>query len=137
MRKIPLILGLTLLAVLTVRDTYEFFGTDDGVGYFTSQPRRLLFVVFIGVTGGVLALALSRLSPVARRAFRLLALGEFATCVTGFLAIFAVRLASFASSITESGMWGWVVAALVSLSVVTILVWLEFYLVWRQHEPVV
>ena len=136
MRKIPLILGLTLLAVLTVRDTYEFFVTDDGVGYFTSQPHRLFYVTIIGVVGGVLALAFSRLSPVARRAVRLLALGGFATCVTGLLAIFAARLASFSSMVTASGMWGWVVATLGSLSVVAVLLWFEFYLVWRRHETV-
>ena len=49
MRKIPLILGLTLLAVLTVWETYDFFVTNDGIGYFTSQPQRLLYIVGIGV----------------------------------------------------------------------------------------
>ena len=134
MRRIPLILGLMLLAGLTVHDTYQFFVTDDGVGYFTSQPHRLLYVAVIGVAGGVMALALSRLSPVARRRLRLLALGGFAACLTAFLAIFATRLASFASMVTESGMWGWVIAAFASLSVVAVLVWLEFYWVWSRHE---
>ena len=136
MRKIPLILGLMLLAGLTVHDTYQFFVTDDGVGYFTSQPHRLLYVAVIGVVGGVMALAFSRLSPVARRALRLVALGGFGACVTAFLAIFAARLASFASMVTDSGMWGWVIAALASLSMVAVLVWLEFCFVWRRHETV-
>ena len=136
MRKIPLILGLTLLTILTVRDTYEFFMTDDGVGYFTSQPHRLLYVTIIGVVGGVLALAFSRLSPVARRTLRLVALGGFGMCITAFLAIFAARLASFTSMVTDSGLWGWVIAALVALSVATVLVWLEFYFAWRRHETV-
>ena len=137
MRKLPFIFGIALLAVLIVWDTYDFFVTDDGVRYFTSQPRHLLSVAVLGVVGGVLALAFSRLSPVARRTLRLLALGGFATCVTGFLAIFGVRLASFASTVTESGMWVWVIAALASLSVIAVLIWLEFYLVWRRHENVV
>lgn len=137
MRKIPLILGLMLVAALTVHDAYQFFVTDDGVGYFTSQPRRLLYVVGIAVVGGLLALAFSRFSPMTRRALRLTALGGFAACITAFLAIFATRLASFASMVTDSGMWGWVIAALISLSVVAVLVWLEFYLVWRRHEDVV
>ena len=136
MRKISLILGLALLAVLTVWEAYDFLVTNDGVGYFTSNPRRLLYVVAIGVGGGLLALAFSRVSPVTRRALRLAALGGFAACVTAFLAVFATRLASFAPMVTESGMWGWVVAALASLSVVAVLVWLEFYLVWRRHETV-
>jgi hypothetical protein len=137
MRKIPLILGLMLVVALTVHDLYQFFVTDDGVGYFTAQPRRLLFVAGIALVGGLLAFAFSRFSPTARRTLRLTALGGFAACITLFLAVFATRLTSFASMVTESGMWGWVIAALVSLSVVAVLVWLEFYLVWRRHEDVV
>ena len=137
MRKLSLILGLMLLVVLIAWEAYDFLTTNDGVGYFTSHPLRLLYVVGIGVVGGILALAFSRLSPVARRTLRLTALGGFGACVTAFLAIFTARLASFAAMVTESGAWGWVVAALVSLSVITVLVWLEFYLVWRRHENVV
>ena len=62
MRKIPLILGFMLLAILTVWETYDFFATNDGIGYFTSKPQRLLYIVGIGGVGGVAALAFSRLS---------------------------------------------------------------------------
>ena len=137
MRKLPLMLGLMLLAVLTVWEAYDFLVTNDGVGYFTLHPRRLLYVVAIGVGGGLLAFGFSRLAPLPRRALKLAALGGFAACVTVFLIILAMRLASFAPMITESGMWGWVVTALASLTVVAVLVWLEFYSVWRQHEDAV
>jgi hypothetical protein len=133
MQKIPLIPGLMLVAALTVHDACQFLVTDDGVGYFTSQPRRLLYVAGIALIGGLLALAFSWLIPMTRRALRLTALGSFAACIMVFLTIFASRLASFASMVTESGMWGWVIAALASLSVVAVLVWLEFDLVWRRH----
>jgi len=84
----------------------------------------------------VIALAFSRLSPVAPRRLRLLTLGGCAACPTALLASFRARLASFTSVDLGAGMWGWVVAALASLSVVAILVWLEFYLLWRRHETV-
>lgn len=134
MRKIPVIFGLILLAVLAVWEVYEFLVTNDGVGYFTSHPRRLIYVVATAVVGGVLVLAFSRLSPIARRCFRLAALGGFGACLTVFLGVCTARLVLFAAMVTDSGMWGWVIAALVSLSVVMILVWTEFYFVWRRHE---
>ena len=132
MRKIPLIIGLTLLAALTASETYEFFITNDGIGYFTSQPHRLLYIVGIGVVGGALALAFSRLSPVTRRTLRLAVLGGFGVCVTVFLATFAARLTSFTSMVTGAGAWAWVITALISLSVIAVLIWLEFYFVWRR-----
>lgn len=136
MQKIPLILGLMLLAALTVWEAYGFLVTNDGVGYFASHPRRLLYAVAIGVGGGFLTLAFSRVSPVTLRTLRLAALGGFAACVTLFLTIFATRLVSFAPMVTEAGMWGWVIAGLVSLLAVAALVWFEFYSVWRRHEDV-
>ena len=136
MRKIPLILGLMLLVFLTIQDAYQFFVADDGVGYFTSQPSRLLYVAGIGVVGGIFALAFSRLSPVIRRTARLTTLGGFGACVTVFLAMFVARLVSFGSMITAAGRWGLVIGVLASLTVVAVLVWLEFYLVWRRHEDV-
>jgi hypothetical protein len=137
MRKIPLIFGLILLAILTVWETYNFFVTDDGIGYFTSQPRRLLYIAGIGVVGGVLTLTLSRLSPGARRTLRLAVLGSFGVCVTALLTTFAIRLASFASMVTDVAAWGWVITALISLSVLAVLTWLEFYLVWRRPDDAV
>jgi uncharacterized protein involved in response to NO len=137
MRKLPLILGLVLLVLLTIHDTREFFATDEGVGYFTSHPNRLLYVVGVGVSAGLLALAFSRLSPTARRTLRLTTLGGFGTCITALLCIFATRLSSSSSQITDSGTWSWIVVVLASLSVISVLVWLEFYFVWRQREDTV
>lgn len=137
MRQIALIVGQVLMAALTAVDLYQFLVADDGVGYFAARPRRLLFVGVIALVGGLFAFMLSRCSPLARRTLRLTALGGFAACITLCLALFAARLAPFASMVTEAGMWGWVIAALGSLLVVAVLVWLEFYRVWRQHEDVV
>jgi hypothetical protein len=133
MRKIALIFGLMLGAGLTGNEVYHFFVTDDGVGYFTSQPHRLLYVASLGVIGGLMALAFNRVSLVVRRTLRLVTLGGFGASATAFLAIFAANTASLASMVKASGMSGWVIAALASLSIVTVLVWLEFYFVWRQH----
>ena len=133
MRIIPLILGLAFVAVLSSLEVHDFFVTNDGISYFASHPRRLLYVAAIGIAGGLLALAFSRVSSVSRRVLKLAALGGFGACVTGYLAVFAARLASWPPMDTEFAIWGGVVAMLGSLSIVAALVWLEFYLVWSRR----
>jgi hypothetical protein len=136
MRKISLIAGLTLLFILTVRDMYEFFVTDEGVRFFTSDPIRLLYAASIGVIGGFLALVFSRFSQVVRRTIKLVALGGVAVCITCSIGLYAAGLASFTPMMTQSGMTIWVIATLVALFAAAVLVWLEFYLVWTRHETV-
>ena len=133
MRILPLILGLALVAVLTGLEVYDFFVTNDGIGYFASHPRRLLYVAVIGIAGGLLALAFSRVSSVSRRVLRLVVLGGIGACVTAYLAVFSARLASLPPMETEFAIWGGVAATLGSLSIVAALVWLEFYLVWSRR----
>ena len=67
MRRIPLILGLVLIAALIVHDVYEFFVTNEGIRYFSSEPSRLLYVILLGIAGGMVALGISRISPASQR----------------------------------------------------------------------
>jgi len=55
MRRIPLILGLVLITGLIIHDIYEFFVTNEGIRYFSSEPKRLLYVMLLGVAGGIVA----------------------------------------------------------------------------------
>jgi ABC-type Fe3+-siderophore transport system permease subunit len=137
MRKIdiiPIILGFTLLAVLTIMDAYNFLVTDDGVRYFVSEPTRLFYVVAIALVGGGLALAFSRLSPITRRKLTLLTLGCFAACATGFAVFLVICLVSFSTTVAESGNRRWIIVALGSLIVVAMLIWFEFYQFWRRGK---
>ena len=52
MRPVPLILGLVLITGLIIHDVYEFFVTNEGIRYFSSEPQRLLNVTLLGVVGG-------------------------------------------------------------------------------------
>jgi peptidoglycan/LPS O-acetylase OafA/YrhL len=122
MRRLALILGLVLIAALTIQAGYDFILTSEGLRYFSSEPRRLLDVMFLGIAGGMIALGISRLSPASQRKLKLVALG-------GFLAL---ALASAAATVTEAGMWGWAAAALVSLVVTAGSLYLEFRRVWRR-----
>ena len=132
MRRLALILGLVLIIAMTVREVYDFFVTNEGIRYFSSQPRRLLYVMLLGAAGGMVALGISRLPPGSRRTLRLAALGTLGTFLIGILAAFAYHLISWASMVTEAGMWGWVAAGYASFVVIAGLVWLEFRHVWRQ-----
>ena len=135
MRRLPLIIGLALITGLTVRDLYEFFVTDDGIHYFSSEPRRLLYVMVLGAAGGLVALWISRMSSGSQRKLKLAALGGFGTLLVGALVSFAYLLCSLGASGFMAGLeWAWIAAliAVVPMMVVTVLVWLEFLEVWKQ-----
>jgi hypothetical protein len=134
MRRLPLILGLALIIAMTAREVYDFFVTNASIQYFSSQPRRLLYVLLLGVAGGVVALVISRLSPGAQRTLKLTALGAFGTFLVAVLGLFAYHLMSSASMVTEARMWGWVAVAYTMFVVIAAVVWLEFRQVWKQGE---
>jgi hypothetical protein len=139
MRRIPLILGLVLITGLIIHDVYEFFVTNEGVRYFSSDPRRLIYVLLLGVAGGVIAIGISRLSPGSQRTLKLAALGTCGTALVSGLGVFAYHLARLLPMIREpmvreAGTWGLAAAVLgfLSFAVVAVLVWLEFRQIWRQ-----
>jgi FtsH-binding integral membrane protein len=132
MRRLPLILGISLIVAMTVWEVYAFFVTNEGVRYFSSEPQRLLPVVLLGLAGGVVAFGISRLSPGSQRTLKLTALGTLGTvflCALGFLAYSLARLVPIVS---EEGGWGWMAVAFLAFAVMAALVWLEFRQVWRR-----
>lgn len=79
------------MTVMTVWEIYEFLVTNEGVRYFTSDPRRLLPVVFLGVAGGIVAFGVSRLSPRSQRILNLIALSIFGLFMLVVLGVFALK----------------------------------------------
>lgn len=135
MRRIPLIVGLALIAGLIIRDIYEFLVTNEGVRYFSSAPRRLLYVLLLGIGGGIVAFVISRLSPASQRSLKLLALGGFGCLLVAATGFFGYLLCSLpAAPLTEAHL-GWSIAAVFcSMAAVAVLVWLEFRQVWRHKQ---
>jgi len=119
---------------MTIREAYAFFVTNDGIRYFASQPSRLLMVAAISIIGGSLALAISRLTPFARRGLTLLTLGIVAALASCVLGLLAVSLLSFSSMITDAGTWPLVLVAFLSVSGGVFLLWFEFFRVLRRDE---
>ena len=135
MRRIPLILGLVLITGLIIRDVYEFFVTNEGIRYFSSEPRRLLYVMLLGIVGGIVALGISRSSPASQRKLKLVALGGFGSLLVVALAFFSYLFYHLAvAGLAEALKWVWIAWAMafVPMAVAAALVWLEFRRVWRQ-----
>ena len=120
MRRVPLILGLVLITGLIIHESYEFFVTNEGIRYFSSEPRRLLYVMLFGAASEIVAFGLSRLSPGTRRTLKLTALGSFATLLLCILGLFAYFLARLAPMVSEAGTWGWVAGAFLSFAVMAV-----------------
>ena len=132
MRWLPLTIGLLLIVALTAHDFYEFFVADEGISYFSSQPLRLLYVALLGVTGGGVALIISRMSPGSQRKLKLTVLGGLGTSVTFFSVFFAYHLKLAPSKLIDVGMRGSGTVALISLMSIAALVWWEFRRVWKR-----
>lgn len=135
MRRLPLVLGLLLIVAMTALEVYDFFVTNEGVRYFSSQPRRSVYVMLFGVAGAIVAFGISRVSPDSQRKLKLAVLAGFGallTFLTAALAFSACLLAWAGPTVTESGIWGWMVADFLLLPVAVTLVWWEFRQVWRQ-----
>lgn len=133
MRRIPLILGLVLIAGMIAHEIYGFFVTNEGIGYFSSKPSRLLLVMLLGLVGGVVAFGISRLSPESQRGLKLIALGGFGSMLMAAVVFFGHLLYLLASSPQrEAQLWGWIIAAFCSAALAATLVWVEFRQIWRQ-----
>lgn len=132
MRRIPLIVGLVLIPGLIIHDIYEFLVTNEGVRYYSSEPKRLLYALFLGVAGGLVALWISRLSPGCQRRLKLAALGALAVFLTGELAFLGFVIATTAPMVREAGMFWWAIAGLFGMSVAAGLVWVEFRQEWKS-----
>ena len=132
MRRWPLDLGLVLIAALTALDLYLVLAPEAEIYCFAWQPARLVYVALLGGAGGIVALVISRLPAAARRILKLATLagmGALLTCELGFCACFLPHVASAGR---EGRFLGPPAAAVLSLLVVTAMVWLEFGRVWRK-----
>ena len=103
MKKWSIIIAAALFATWLVVDTVREFFANETIQYFSSEPRRLLYVAAMAIVGGFAALGFSRLSPRTQRDVKVFAWGAAASTLTVFVGYFAVRLASLFSLVVESG----------------------------------
>jgi hypothetical protein len=127
MRHIVIIFGVVLGSVLFVHGIYEFCTEDAGILYFSSHPDRMVYVMLLAVSGGLIALGISRLSPDSQRRLKLFALGGFGTILVAGLGFFAYLL-----WVLPDGSVDWAEARFVGGAWTAGLVWTEFRKLWRK-----
>jgi hypothetical protein len=136
MRRISLILVIVLITGLIIHDIYEFFVTNEGIRYFALKPMRLLYVMLLGISGGLVAFGISRFSPDAQRGLKLLLLGGVGVLLAVAVAFFGYQFYQLAvSGLPVAPLkWLWIAWAMafVPIAAATAMVWLEFRRVWRK-----
>ena len=124
MKKLGMILLASTAGVwLLVSLVRDFF---DSIQYYSTEPRRLLYVLGLAIVGGLGALALARLSRDAQRRVRLCAWGVAASALTLCITYMVNRLLSLFSVVVESGAMVGVLLVLLLLAVIAAYLWFEF-----------
>ena len=138
MRKLIAIAGFALVVIaMTAWELYDFFVTNEGVSYYASDPRRLLYAALITALCGVGVWVFFRMSPGTRRGLKLLALGLSAGVFSALAAKSALTVLSFHSLLAEAGVDSWeTIAPLVFLGAASaaaaVLLWFGFVHIWRK-----
>ena len=138
MRRLTAAVGVALLVIaMTAWELYEFFVTNEGVNYYASDHRRLLYVALITAVCGVGVWVFFLVSPARRRGLRLLALGLSAAVFSVLAARFAWTALRFLGLPAEMGAASpGTVALLVFMFAVSaamaVLLFFVFANVWRK-----
>jgi len=137
------IAAVTLLAawivVLAARDLFS----HETIGYYSTQPLRLLYVAAVAVAIGLTVLAYNRLSPRTRRHIRIFTWGAGASTLSisiGYMVYMVISIFSLTTSpLTHAGTGGgllvtsieygvhWMLLLPLYLSCVAAYLWFEFY----------
>ena len=131
MKKWSIIAAVTAFAIFAVADLVHDFVTNDPIGYFSTEPHRLLYVAAIAIAGGLAALGFYRLSPRAQRHVRVFGWGAAASTMTAFVGCFVFRFLSLFSFIGGSGGTIWILILLLVFSGIAAYFWFEFCRAWK------
>ena len=133
MKRWIVIFTVTLFAIVAVVDVVHDFVTNDPVHYFIEQPRHLLLVAIIAITGGLIAFVFDRLSPQLKSSVKLFTLGSVASCLTVLTGYFTFEVARLSSLLGSSdGRRAFMLVPL-CLGLVVVLLWLEFFQVFKKR----
>ena len=127
MKRWSALLVIIVIVVWMLFNTIHDFFANDTIQYFSTEPRRLLYVVAIGIIGGLLTWCFERLSSRSKRRVRIFSLGVAAVTLTAFAGYFTFCALSLASFIIESGGTVWVLFVPLFIFGFAAYFWLEFY----------
>jgi hypothetical protein len=126
------LLVVALVLVCTLADLIREFSANNTPNYFSSEPRRLLYVAGFAVAGGLLALAFSRLSRQMQRSVRLFGRGATASLLTAFGTDSLYQTISLLPVIgANSG--GWLLLVVALLAAFATYLWFEFFHEWKTR----
>jgi hypothetical protein len=132
-KRILFILALAVLPALLVHDVYEFVTSDDGLRYYTSEPRRLLYVLGLALGGGFAAFLFSRLKPQLQRGLKMSALGLVGASFTMCVWLFPYVLLRFRELLTwHDG--GLIAVGSMGCGALAGYFWFEFIQVWKTGK---
>jgi hypothetical protein len=135
MKKWSTIAAVVVFAIFAVADLVHDFVTNDPIGYFSTEPRRLLYVAGIAITGGLVALMFSRFSRQAKRRVRLFGWGAGASFLTAFCGYLLYQSVSLSPMIVANSGAGWLVLVPLLFASIAAYLWFEFFRAWKRHEP--
>ena len=127
MKKWSAIAAVVAFAIFAVADLVHDFVTNDPIGYFSTEPHRLLYVAAIAIAGGLAALTFDRLPPHVQRHVRVFAWGAAASTLTAIAGYFAFCFFSLSSFIVESRSTVWILFVPLIFFGIAAYLWSEFY----------
>ncbi len=133
MKRWVTIIVVALVVICALADLIREFYANDTINYFSSEPRRLLYVSGIAVAGGLLALAFSRLSGPAQRSVRLFGWGAAASLLTAFCGYAVYQSVSLLPVIVANSGTGWLLLVPLLLATTATYLWFEFYRTWKAR----
>ena len=125
------VVGLVVICALA--DLIREFYANDTLNYFSSEPRRLLYVAGIAVAGGLLALVFCRLSRQAQRRVRLFGWGAAASLLTTFCGYSLYQSVSLSPVIVANSGADWLLLVPLMLAAMAAYLWFEFYRAWKAR----
>lgn len=129
MKRLSILFAVTAVAVWFTVDAVRELFSNETRQYFAAEPRRLLYVATVGVSGGLLMLGFNRLGSRVQRNVRVVTWGATASASTAFVVYFWFCFASLFTFIVESG--GGFIIQLVFVWLlycgIIVYLWFEFY----------
>ena len=132
MKRWCVVIAATLVGVWLVVSTICEFFANEAIQYFSSAPYRLLYVVAIAVSGGVVALVFDRLSSRMKRNVKLFSWGGAASLLTMFWCALVYQTASLSGMIfiRNAGV-GWMILVVLMSAALAAYLWFEFFRAWK------
>jgi hypothetical protein len=124
---------VALVVICALPDLIREFYTNDTLNFFSSEPRRLLYVAAIAVAGGLVALTFSRLSGPSQRSAQLFGWGSAASLLTAFCGYSIYQSVSLSTVIVANSGAGWLPLVPLLLSAMAAYLWFEFCRAWQAR----